>query len=319
MKKILGLAAILLVSQQTLAADDLRQQANTLFGVLPASMPGAESDNAELVALGRELYMDKRLSKNDSQSCNSCHNVEANGSGVDNQPTSTGAFGDKGGRNAPTVWNAGFQLAQFWDGRAPDLVAQAKGPILNPVEMAMPEEKIVVEKLQKIESYQGTFRKVFGSDNAITYDNVAKAIAAFERTLITKDRFDDYLNGDDKALTAQEQKGLQAFIDNGCAACHNGATLGGNSYQKMGMMNDYANEKDQGRFEVTKKEADRMVFKVPMLRDIGRTAPYFHDGSVETLEKAIEQMAWLQLGKKLDDETIKDITAFLKSMNHKGS
>lgn len=317
MKKILSIGLILL-SSSVCADDALRQQANMLFGTLPKTMPGSEKDTPALVDLGKSLYMDKRLSKNDSQSCNTCHNVEKARPGVDNQATSTGAFGKKGGRNSPTVWNAGFQSSQFWDGRAADLVAQAKGPVLNPIEMGMPDEAVVENKLRGVPQYQKQFKQAFGADNQITYNNIAVAIAAFERTLITRDRFDDYLKGDNKALSAQEQKGLQAFINNGCAGCHSGPTLGGKMFMKMGMVNAYANQKDQGRYDLTKNEADRMMFKVPMLRDVARTAPYFHDGSVNSLEEAVRQMAWLQLGKKMDDATVNDITAFLKAMNHKG-
>lgn len=315
MKKILTIS--LMVLSATVSADDaLRQQAKAMFGTLPATMPGSENDTPALVKLGKNLYMDKRLSVNDSQSCNTCHNVADAGPGVDNQPTSTGAFGKKGGRNSPTVWNAGFQLAQFWDGRAADLTAQAKGPTLNPVEMAMPDEATVEKKIAAVPRYQKQFKQAFGAENQITYHNIAVAIGAFERTLVTRDRFDDYLKGNDKALNAQEQKGLQAFISNGCAACHNGPTLGGKMYQKLGLVNAYGNQQDQGRYDLTKIEADRMVFKVPMLRDVGRTAPYFHDGSVKTLEEAVSQMAWLQLGKKMDAATTADIVAFLKSMNN---
>lgn len=312
-------AAVLVTAGVTVhASDALRQQANAMFGVLPAAMPGSENDSPAMIKLGEQLYMDKRLSVNDSQSCNSCHNVTDNGPGVDNLPTSPGAFGKNGDRNSPTVWNAGFQFVQFWDGREPDLVAQAKGPIMNPVEMAMPAQADVEKKLRAVPEYQASFKAVFGGDEPISYHNIAVAIAAFERTLITRDRFDDYLRGDDNALNEQEKRGLQAFISSGCVACHSGPTLGGSSYQKMGLVNAYANQADQGRFAVTGKEQDRMMFKTPMLRDVARTAPYFHDGSVKTLAEAVRQMAWLQLGQKLDDGKVEDITAFLKALNHKG-
>lgn len=298
-------------------AEPLQQQAKAMFGTLPATMPGAEKDSEALVALGEMLYMDKRLSVNDSQSCNSCHNVQKGGPGVDNTQFSPGAIAGKfGGRNAPTVWNAGFQLAQFWDGRAEDLKAQAKGPILNPVEMAMPSEQAVIDKISAIGAYQTAFKNAFNSDKAISYDNLAHAIAAFERTLITKDRFDSYMNGDLTALNTQEKAGLQAFISTGCIACHSGPTLGGSQYQKLGLVNAYANQKDQGRFDLTKNAADKMMFKVPMLRDVARTAPYFHDGSIATLDEAVKQMAWLQLGRKLDDKTTADISAFFTALNH---
>lgn len=315
MKKMLT-ASLLIMSSALYADDALRQQASAMFGPLPASMPGSENDTPALVSLGKSLYMDKRLSVNDSQSCNSCHNVVDGAAGVDNEPTSPGAFGKRGDRNSPTSMNAGFQVAQFWDGRAADLVAQAKGPTLNPVEMAMPDEAAVEKKLRAIPEYKQQFKAAFGKEDQITYHNIAVAIAAFERTLITKDRFDQFLKGDNKALTAQEQKGLQAFINNGCAGCHSGPTLGGKMYMKMGMVNAYANTTDLGRYNVTKNEADKYVFKVPMLRDVARTAPYFHDGKVATLDEAVKQMAWLQLGKKLDDATTADIVAFLKSMTH---
>lgn len=303
-------------------ADDqaLQSQAKALFGELPAAMPGAKEDSPELIALGKKLYLDKRLSVNDTQSCNSCHNIENGGPGVDNTQFSPGAIeGEFGGRNGPTVWNAGFQLAQFWDGREPDLKAQAKGPILNPVEMAMPSEQAVVEKLSAIDEYQVAFGKAFQSDNAISYDNLAHAIAAFERTLITDDRFDDFMRGDQGALTEQEKTGLQAFITNGCTACHSGPTLGGGMYQKVGLINPYPNQADQGRFDLTGNAADKMFFKVPMLRDIARTGPYMHDGAFKTLEETVESMAWIQLGKRLDQQTTDDIVAFLNALTHKGS
>lgn len=319
-----AITAVLSVLSVTVAvsvqADPLQAQAKAIFGTLPETMPGSENDTAALIELGEKLYMDTRLSVNNTQSCNTCHNVTDGGTGVDNLEVSPGAMHGKfGNRNSPTVWNAGFQLSQFWDGREADLKGQAKGPILNPVEMAMPSEQEVVERISAIDEYQQAFKVAFNADNAITYDNLAHAIAAFERTLITKDRFDLYLKGDATALNQQEKDGLQAFISTGCIACHSGPTLGGSMYQKMGLIKPYANQVDQGRFEVTKKESDKMMFKVPMLRDIERTAPYYHDGKVQTLEEAVKQMASLQLGRDLDDKTTEDIVAFLKSLTHDSS
>lgn len=313
-----AVATSVLLTPLSAQADPLQAQANAIFGTLPKIMPGAEHDSTEMIALGKKLYMDPRLSVNDSQSCNTCHNVVDNGPGVDNTQFSPGAIAGKfGGRNAPTVWNAGFQVAQFWDGREPDLKAQAKGPILNPVEMAMPSEQAVVDKLSAIGEYQKAFKVAFKSnDNAITYDNLAHAIAAFERTLITQDRFDQFMLGDSAALSQQEKDGLAAFINTGCTACHSGPTMGGTFYQKMGLIKPYANQLDQGRFDLTKNAADKMFFKVPMLRDVARTAPYFHDGSVKTLEEAVKLMASIQLGRELDDKTTADIVAFLKATNH---
>ncbi|WP_444932034.1 cytochrome-c peroxidase [Microbulbifer sp. SSSA002] len=298
--------------------NQLRQQSKIMFGTLSDTMPGSEGDTPAMVELGKTLFMDKRLSINDSQSCNDCHQVGSyNGSGVDNKATSLGALpGTQGDRNSPTVWNSGFQLAQFWDGRAEDLKEQAKGPILNPVEMGMPSAEAVEEKISKIDEYQVSFKRVFGNENAISYDNIAQAIAAFERTLITNDRFDVFMEGDDHALTKEELKGLKTFINTGCTACHNGATLGGNMYQKLGLANQYPHQEDLGRYKVTGHESDKMVFKVPMLRDVSRSAPYFHDGSVETIEQAIYDMAWYQLGQKLSTQQVGEIATFLGALEH---
>lgn len=295
---------------------ELREASVSAIGVLPDKMPGAEKDTPALVALGEKLYFEKRLSVNNSQSCNSCHQVDRNLGGVDNEATSPGAFGKRGGRNSPTVLNAGFQLAQFWDGRAESLEAQAKGPILNPVEMAMPSDTDVLKRLKGIPEYQGLFAKAFKADDSITYDNVARAIAAFERTLITRDRFDDWQKGDDRALSAQELNGLNLFLNTGCTTCHFGPVLGGAQYQKVGLVNPYATE-DQGRFEVTKDESDKQKFKVPMLRNIALTGPYFHDGKLKTLPETVKLMAWLQLGKEFTDAEAADITAFLNALTDK--
>ena len=179
-------------------------------------MPGAEKDTPEIVSLGQRLFNERKLSANGTQSCNSCHRIDSKMGGVDNEPTSVGAFGKRGGRNSPTVLNAGFQMAQFWDGRAPSLEHQAKGPILNPIEMAMESDNAAIKRLRETSEYPGLFKKAFPQENEpITYDNVARAIAAFERTLVTHDRFDDFQNGDTKALNATELKGLKLFIETG--------------------------------------------------------------------------------------------------------
>ena len=298
---------------------DLRKKALEVIAPLPDTMPGSENDTPALVSLGKKLYFEKRLSANNSQSCNSCHQVNGGKSGVDLEPTSPGAFGKRGGRNSPTTLNAGFHLAQFWDGRAADLAAQAKGPILNPGEMAMPSEAAVIEKLSGIPSYKKDFAKAFpGQASPLTYDNLAKAIAAFERTLVTHDRFDDFLKGNDKALSTAEQKGLETFISVGCTTCHNGPAIGGNGFRKVGAVNPYKNLADKGRIEVTKEEEDLHVFKVPSLRNVALTAPYFHDGAMKTLSETIREMAWLQLGQKLNDEQVQSIASFLRALNGKG-
>lgn len=296
---------------------ELRQRCSPALTPLPARMPGADKDTPALVNLGRTLFFDVRLSANNSQSCNSCHAVDKNRGGVDNEATSPGAFGKRGGRNSPTVLNAGFHMTQFWDGRAGDLTAQAKGPILNPIEMAMPSEQAVVEKLGTIPTYQTAFAKAFpGEAKPLTYDNLARAIAAFERTLVTRDRFDDFLKGENQALTAEEFKGLDLFVSIGCTACHNGPALGGNSYQKRGLIHAVKLD-DVGRFGVTGDEDDKFKFKVPGLRNISMTAPYFHDGSKRELTEAVREMAWIQLDRKLTDEEANALTAFLNALSDK--
>jgi cytochrome c peroxidase len=295
---------------------ELQKKAKSALGVLPDKMPGSDKDTADLVSLGEKLYFDNRLSVNDSQSCNSCHNVKDKKGGVDNKPTSAGAFGKNGDRNSPTVLNAGFHIAQFWDGRAATLADQAKGPILNPGEMAMPSEKAVIEKLSKTE-YPELFAKAFpGEKEKLTYDNLAKAIAAFERTLKTSDRFDDWLKGDLKALSPAEEKGLATFIEVGCVGCHYGATLGGTSYRKLGERNEYKTQ-DLGRYNVTKNEAEKFFFKVPSLRNILLTGPYFHDGSIATIEDAVKKMGYHQLNKELSDEEVKSIVTFFGALTDK--
>jgi cytochrome c peroxidase len=315
----LASAGAIVITSLAQSPSELRAKALEITGPIPARMPGAENDTPALIALGKELYFEKRLSINNTQSCNSCHQVDGRKAGVDHEPTSPGALGKRGGRNSPTSLNAGFHLAQFWDGRAEDLAAQAKGPILNPIEMGMPSEAAVVEKISGIKSYRKSFAKAFpDSSNPITYDNIAGAIAAFERTLITRDRFDDFLNGSDKALTAAELTGLNHFLTVGCTTCHNGPLLGGNGFRKVGAINPYSNLEDKGRIDVTKEEEDLYSFKVPSLRNIALTAPYFHDGASKSLSDAVSQMAWMQLGEKLPDDRVASIVTFLRSLNGKG-
>lgn len=303
---------------ETPAPAALRAMAQQFIQPLPDKMPGAEKDTPGRVQLGRELFFEKRLSLNNTQSCNSCHAVDNHRGGVDNEVTSPGALGKRGDRNSPTVLNAGYHVSQFWDGRAATLEDQAKGPILNAVEMAMPEEKEVIARLTADAKYPGAFAEAFpGEAQPVTYDNMAKAIAAYERTLRTHDRFDDFLKGDDSALTAEEQTGLHTFITTGCVTCHMGPAMGGNLYQKMGLLKPYANDRDTGRAALTKNEAEKFFFKVPSLRNIALTHPYFHDGGAKTLEEAVGTMAEIQLGKTLNAGEKQQIVAFLKSLSDK--
>jgi cytochrome c peroxidase len=281
-------------------------------------MPGSEMDTPARIELGKKLYFDGRLSENDEISCNSCHVLDGVQAGVDNLSTSPGTKGENGTRNSNTVLNAGFQFVQFWDGREPDLQAQAKGPILNPLEMAMPDEKTVVNKIRAIKEYQDMFKKAFpDKENPITFDTIAETIAAFERTLITKDRFDDFLKGDLTALSNIEAEGLDLFISKSCITCHTGPLVGGNMYQKMGLVKPYTNLEDKGRWDVTQNEADKYMFKVPTLRNIELTGPYFHDGAEPDLRKATIRMADMQLGQQLSNMEAIAINAFLKSMTDK--
>lgn len=283
------------------------------FGALPARIDVGEAPSAALVDLGRMLYYDKRLSKNQDVSCNSCHQLDKYG--VDNQPTSTGHKGQHGSRNSPTTLNAAGQFVQFWDGRAADVEAQAKGPVLNPVEMAMKDDAAVVALLKSIPDYGPAFSNAFPADrDPITFDNMAKAIGAFERGLTTPAKWDRFLAGDTTALTDAEKKGFLTFVESGCTACHAGPYVGGAMYQKLGLVKPWPSEADVGRAGVTKNDADKLLFKVPQLRNVTQTAPYFHDGSVATLEEAVKQMGEYQLGKQLTDAQVAEIVTWLGTL-----
>lgn len=314
------ITSMLLASTPTYGGDSERliRRASRYFVPMPEAMPGAENDTPERIALGKQLFFEKRLSINDSQACASCHRLEDGFAGVDNLPTSPGARGETGTRNSPTVLNAGWQRSQFWDGRAEDLVEQAKGPIVNPIEMGMPDEQSVEKKIQAIAEYQSAFAKAFPDEKQpVTYQNIAEAIAAFERTLITPSRFDEFLNGDSQALNETEQQGLATFIKVNCVSCHDSVLLGGEVFEPLGKEYPYANQTDLGVYELTKNEEDKMVFKVSPLRNVVLTAPYFHDGKIETLSEAVRTMGKLQLDVELTDQQVKDITSFLQALTDK--
>ncbi|EAT58045.1 cytochrome-c peroxidase [Chlorobium ferrooxidans] len=265
-----------------------------------------------MVELGKKLFFDPRLSKSGFISCNSCHNLSMGGS--DNLKSSVGHKWNQGPINSPTVLNSGMNLAQFWDGRAKDLKEQAGGPIGNPGEMSFTHD-LAVSVLQSIPAYVDEFKKVFNADT-IDIDKVTTAIAAFEETLVTPNaRFDKWLNGDDAAITKEELAGYELFKSSGCTNCHNGPALGGNSFQKMGIVTPFMTKsKVVGRIAVTKDIADRFKFKVPTLRNVELTYPYFHDGSAQTLSKAVEVMGQIQLGKTYTPEENASLVAFLKSL-----
>lgn len=294
---------------------ELNQLANQYFKALPSDIEGPDSNpNSQAKKqLGQLLFHEARLSKSKAISCNTCH-LLAN-YGVDSRPVSAGHNGQLGDRNSPTVFHAGFQLAQFWDGRASSLEEQAGGPILNPVEMAMPDEQSVVKRLEGIPGYLPLFKEAFpGQAQPITYENLTRAIATFERSLLTPSRFDQYLNGQESALNEKEQKGLKQFITQGCIACHAGVALGGERFEKFGLSQNVENITDSGRFKVTGKAFDKEVFKVPTLRNIDKTAPYFHDGNVKDLKEAVKLMGQSQLGKDLNEEELDLLVAFLKAL-----
>ena len=296
---------------------------------LPETAP-APADNPttpEKVELGKMLYFDPRLSSNGTVSCFSCHNVMEGGD--DHRATSIGVHDQAGGRNAPTVWNAAFHSVQFWDGRAASLEDQAKGPPANPIEMGMTDLDAVADRIARIPGYKPYFEKAFGKGGKIDIDNIAKAIAAYERTLITPNSpYDRYVRGDRGAMTAQQIKGMQTFLDTGCTACHSGANFDGPTlptgqgfYQKFPTFtnNDYVAKyglmNDQGRMASTGKKEDKNLWRVPTLRNLFYTAPYMHTGTVKSLDEAVRVMAKTQLDKTLGDGEVQDIVAFLGALS----
>ncbi len=289
----------------------------------PADNPMSEAK----VVLGQALFMDPRFSKDGNISCNSCHNVMSGGD--DNRPNSIGFHDQRGGRSAPTVWNAAFQSVQFWDGRAATLEEQAKGPVTNPIEMGMENLDAAMARVKAIPGYAPLFTAAFpDAKDAMTEDNAAKAVAAYERTLITPNSpYDKYVKGDKSAMNAQQIKGMNTFAEVGCTACHSGANFSGPKMEtgqpflmKFPTFPDTEYDKkyqfsaDLGRYEVTKNEADKHAFRVPTLRNIALTAPYFHNGAVGHLDEAVKVMAKTQLGKDLSAEQAADLVAFLNAL-----
>ncbi len=313
------LGAALGLAAPAFAADDLMKSAQALFKPIPAAPPSLPGNpaTAEKSELGKMLFFDPRLSASHAISCNSCHNVGLGG--VDAEETSIGHQWQRGGRNAPTVLNAVYNTAQFWDGRAKDLEAQAGGPMVNPIEMASPKEH-VSEQLAAIPGYVAAFKAAFpGEARPVTLANAQKAIAIFEATLVTPDApFDRFLKGDESALTAQQKQGLRTFIDKGCVGCHKGINVGGSMYAPFGVVEkpgaEFLPPNDKGRFTVTKTATDEYVFKVPTLRNIALTAPYFHSGRCWDLHQAVAVMGSSQLGTQLTASEIDEIVAFLASL-----
>ena len=308
----------------------IAQQKPMVLDVAEMKVPPGFKSTAAKIELGKKLYFDPRLSSTSTVSCNSCHNVMAGGD--DSVQTSFGIKGLRGGRNAPTVWNSGFHSVQFWDGRAQTLEEQAKGPITNPIEMGMKDHTVAVARLAKIPGYRVEFAQVYGGKEndkkLVTIDRVADAIAAYERTLVTLNSpFDRFQKGDKAVISAEAAKGWQTFQKVGCTTCHSGAhfsgpqmPLGIGFYQKFPLIEDseidkkYEFTKDGGRFDVTKKDGDKNFWRVPTLRNVALTSPYFHNGAVTDLPEAVRIMGKTQLGKVLTKDEINSIVAFLETL-----
>ena len=316
-------AASAVVADSNASPEDqeLLKRAQGIFKPLPSAeeMQKLRPFTEAQVKLGHQLWYEPRLSKGNTVSCNSCHNLAS--AGVDNMPTSQGHKGQFGGRNSPTALNAALLGMQFWDGRAADVEEQAGGPLVNPVEMANDSQEAAAAKIAKIPEYQELFKTAFPEDGAVSFKNITTALGAFERTLLTPTRWDEYLKGNVSALSEQERKGVRAFMDNGCIACHSGVNLGGNSFQKFGLVKGpywkfiEDPKRDKGRADVTKKTEDEFFFRVPGLRNVAKTYPYFHNGSVWELDKAVNIMGMAQLGKELSKEDTDNIVAFLNTLS----
>jgi cytochrome c peroxidase len=321
-KNLLTLAVAVTMAAGAAVASDANLRDKAKSAGLKAVPYGVQAvqDNAvtrEKIDLGRMLFFDPRLSASGLISCNTCHNLGTGGD--DNLPTSVGHGWQKGPRNAPTVLNAVFNKAQFWDGRAEDLKAQAKGPVQAGVEMANKPEQVVVT-LKSMPEYIERFGKTFpGEADPVTFDNMAKAIEAFEVTLVTPaSPFDQWLEGNDAALTADQKLGLDLFVSKGCTACHTGVNVGGQEYYPFGLVKkpgaDILPPEDKGRFAITKTASDQYVFRAAPLRNIALTAPYFHSGQVWDLQQAVSIMGIAQLGTQLTDEEAGLIAEFLTGL-----
>jgi cytochrome c peroxidase len=312
-----------------LAAVTAATQAQGTWQALPDKAPDP-TDNpttAAKVELGKMLYFDPRFSSTGSVSCFSCHNVMEGGD--DHMPTSIGVHGQKGGRNAPTVWNAAFHSVQFWDGRAATLEDQAKGPPVNPVEMGMADLDAVIERVRAIPGYKPYFEKAFGPGDVVTVENAAKAVAAYERTLITPgSAYDRFAKGDAQALTPQQARGLETFAAAGCSSCHSGPAFDGPAmpvgtgffmkfptYPASPYVARYDLTEDAGRYNATQADGDREMWRVPTLRNLPYTAPYMHNGAVKTLPEAVRVMASTQLDRSLTDAEVTDIVAFFDGLS----
>jgi cytochrome c peroxidase len=282
------------------------------FSSLPPPSPPADPVAARRVALGRSLFADPRVSKNGDVSCTRCHALDA--WGADGKRVSRGSDDREPPRNTPSIYNVGGFFALLWDGRQTDLTAQAREVLLSPRTMATTPERLA-QTLSAVPSYSDAFTHAFpGEKEPVSFDNAARALAAYEETLVTRGRWDRFLEGEPSALTDQEKAGFNRFVEVGCVACHFGPNVGATMFQKVGLVKAWPNTRDRGRYEITKRDSDWMVFRVPPLRNVARTAPYFHDGSIASLPEAIRMMAHHQIGRDLEEDDVTLIAAWLGSL-----
>ena len=325
-----GIAVIIIISVLIFAGmssgsngdEALLKQAKSIFGPLPQIMTSEKNPiTPEKVQLGKILFYETRISVDGTVSCARCHPFGLYA--ADGLKKSIGNNCKINPRNAPTILNAAGQISAHWIGNRTDVEDQAKQAVIGPPSFGMPSYDAVENKLKELKGYRELFKKAFpGEANPITVDNFAKSVGAFERTLVTPSRFDFFLNGDIAALNEQEKRGLKTYMETGCIMCHFGPYLGGQTYQKSGIFEPYwkytkSEPIDEGRYVVTKNEGDKYVFKVPVHRNVAKTAPYFHDGSIDKLEDAVWIMGKIQLGKDLDKPQIEEVVAFLKVLTGK--
>lgn len=300
----------------TSAGFDLQKEAQVKVGSLAFGSPGSESDTPAMIRLGEKIFRDNSLSLNSVQSCSTCHLLSGNNVGTDGQSTSLGTFGQKGRRNAPSIFNVGFLETLFWDGRKSSLLDQALLPFVDPSEMSLASTDDLITRLKAKSEYANLFSAAFPNDPSIQLNSVKSSIRAFERTLVSQTRFDDFVNGNPYAITLAEKEGLRLFLNLNCINCHAGPMLGGSKFVKLDTKYNY-NASDLGRFEFTGIESDKYFFRTPSLRNVALTAPYFHDGSVKTIEEAVRRMNEYEAPRFISEAEITSLVLFLKSLSDK--
>jgi cytochrome c peroxidase len=319
---IICMLSFAVISLASNGDEDLLKQAKQIFGPLPQVMVSEKNPiTPEKVKLGKMLFYETRISVDGTVSCARCHPIGLYA--ADGLKKSIGNNCKLNPRNAPTILNAAGQISAHWIGNRTDVEDQARQSVIGPPSFGMPSYEAVENKLKEIKGYIELFKKAFPEDNnPVTVDHFAKSVGAFERTLVTPSAFDAFVKGDIAALKEQEKRGLRTYMETGCMTCHSSTYFGGQIYQKFGLFGPYwkytkSEPIDEGRYVVTKNDADKYVFKVPVLRDVAKTSPYFHDGSVNKLEDAVWIMGKIQLGKELNNSQVEEIVTFLKSLTGK--